>query len=125
MPTTLDPTLALAIRLFLALLFGFAAWSKLRNLSVFAEDLRGYRILSDGMVRMAAPGIALSEGALLLGLLLMPASPLPALGAARSAGMPAPPYPSPSGSPKVARKVLTVCGDSQVGLVASTPASLA
>ena len=81
MPTTLDPTLALAIRLFLALLFGFAAWSKLRNLSVFAEDLRGYRILSDGMVRMAAPGIALSEGALLLGLLLMPASPLPALGA--------------------------------------------
>ncbi len=45
MALTVDPALALAARLGLALLFASAAWHKLRDLEVFRTALEGYRLV--------------------------------------------------------------------------------
>lgn len=46
--------MAVAIRLFLAAIFAFAAWPKIVNPAAFAEAVYRYHLLPDGLVNVAA-----------------------------------------------------------------------
>jgi len=61
-PLTFDPIVAWVLRVSLAILFAFAAWHKLRDVTGFRETLREYRVLPDVFVRAAAGIIVASEG---------------------------------------------------------------
>ncbi|HXZ60575.1 MAG TPA: MauE/DoxX family redox-associated membrane protein [Steroidobacteraceae bacterium] len=64
----LDPAIGVLLIGCLALLFASAALHKLRNLAHFAEVLRAYRALPEGLVRLA-PLVPLAELTVAVGLL--------------------------------------------------------
>jgi hypothetical protein len=57
----LDPVFAWVIRLALALLFGTAAWHKLRDLRAFSATLANYRLLPRAFARPVALALACCE----------------------------------------------------------------
>lgn len=69
----LDPVFAWVIRLGLALLFGSAAWHKLRDLRAFSATLANYRLLPRAFARPVALALASCELAIAT-LLLAPQS---------------------------------------------------
>jgi uncharacterized membrane protein YphA (DoxX/SURF4 family) len=69
----IDPVISVTIRLALALLFAAAAWHKLSNHLGFAATVRGYRLLPDRWLRLAAWFFPVVELGIAIGLLYPPA----------------------------------------------------
>ncbi len=61
-----DPVPMLLVRAACALLFASAAWQKLRDRAAFSAILSAYRLLPDGLVRVAATTAGLAELAVAL-----------------------------------------------------------
>lgn len=80
MALTVDPALALAARLALALLFAHAAWHKLSDLAVFRSALAGYRLLPERALGVAALALIALELAAALALVASRAGGALALG---------------------------------------------
>jgi uncharacterized membrane protein YphA (DoxX/SURF4 family) len=72
----LDPVFAWVIRLTLALLFGLAAWHKLRDLPEFKSTLANYRLLPAAIVAPTALALAACELGVAVLLLAPLAEPL-------------------------------------------------
>jgi hypothetical protein len=77
---SVDPALALAARLALALLFAHAAWHKLSDLAAFRAALAGYRLLPERALGVAAPALVALELGTGLGLVASRAGGALALG---------------------------------------------
>lgn len=77
-----DPVVVWTARLALAAVFGAAAVLKLRALEEFVGVVHNYRLLPEAWVRPVAYALPPFEGAVALGLLIEPARPYAAAGAA-------------------------------------------
>jgi uncharacterized membrane protein YphA (DoxX/SURF4 family) len=79
---TLDPSIALAIRFAMALLFAAAAFHKLSDLQRFRLTLAAYRVMPDGVVVRVSTVVIGFEMALAIGFLIPGLHATVALGAA-------------------------------------------
>lgn len=75
--TAIDPVFALVLRAGLTLLFGKAAWHKLRDVPSFERTLRNYRLMPGSLVP-AATRIVCGFELSVAGLLWIPGAALPA-----------------------------------------------
>lgn len=76
-----DPTALIFCQASLALVFGLAAWGKLRNLEEFVGVVRNYRLLPELAVRPVAFAMPPLEAAIAVGILVDPVRFYAALGA--------------------------------------------
>lgn len=79
---TIDPAVALPLRVALALLFGFAAAHKLRDLQAFKAVLENYRLLPSARLDLFVWLVPVSEVGLLLALMTQPTARIAAAFAA-------------------------------------------
>ncbi len=64
-----DPLIEIALRLFLALLFAGAAWSKLASAEEFVGVVRNFRLLPEGLADVVARALPIVELAIALALI--------------------------------------------------------